>query len=129
VLVVRYIKRAVGAERETRRAVRGLTRLFDRAGEAVRENDKRPRRLAVGQRLEDDVVAALRERRAVPRAVESDECAAAIGLRELLRVVKQRSFGAQWPGKAAIGARLSAQSPTVFPSPPYSGASTSFPWY
>ena len=39
--------------------------------------------LAVEQRLENDVVAALWPRRAVPRAMESDEGAALVSLREL----------------------------------------------
>ena len=39
------------------------------------------------------------------------------------------SLGAQWPGKAATGPLRLAQRPTALPpSPPYSGASTSFFW-
>ena len=59
------------------------------------------------KRLEHDVIAALRQRRAIPGAVEGDERPAAIGCREMRRRHRSPwSLGAQCPGKAATGGLL-----------------------
>src|SRR5690348_3622106 len=65
--------------------MRRAVRLLQRAREAVSEDLVlvHPRGLSVLERNEDDVVAALRPWRAIPRAVERDERAALIVLREL----------------------------------------------
>ncbi len=54
------------------------------------EDDVGSGRFALGHWLEDDVIAALRQRRAVPRPVESDERAVAIGLGKLGAVIDQQ---------------------------------------
>ncbi len=69
------------------RPMRRLPGLLDGAGEAVGEHDERTRWLAVVERLEHDIVAFLRKRRPVPRAMEGDEGAALVGVRELHAVV------------------------------------------
>src|SRR5271163_4364954 len=80
--------------------------------------------ILVGKRDGDDV--RVRVGRAVPRPVERDDGAAAIGRRETRPVIDSQIVGAQCPGKAATNACRCAQTPTVLPpSPPYSGASTS----
>ena len=55
-----------------------MARLFYGAGESIGENDIRPCGFAIGERLEDDVVAALRLGRTVPRPVERNESATLI---------------------------------------------------
>jgi hypothetical protein len=52
--------------REARRSERGAARILMRPGESIRENRVVTRLLAIGHRLEDYVIAALRQRRAVP---------------------------------------------------------------
>jgi hypothetical protein len=81
-LVVGNIKRAVGTDAETGRAERGLTGLFNGAGKAIGKDDEIARGLVVLERLKHDIKAALRLRRAIPRAVERDESAALIRRRE-----------------------------------------------
>src|SRR5882757_8718992 len=77
--------------------MRGLTRLFYCAGEAVSKDHVRSGSFAVGERLEHHVVAALRERRAVPRPMEGDECAPLVGRRELLSIINQEVIGRPMP--------------------------------
>ena len=67
------IKSPVRAHGETRRPERRLARLLHRAGKAVGKDNERSGGLAVGKRLEDHVIAVLRFRRAIPRAVKSNE--------------------------------------------------------
>src|SRR5438067_11696980 len=69
-LIVGYVERAIGPDRQSGRAMRRSTRLLIRPGEAVGEDDKGPGSFAVGERLEGDVVAPLRFRGAVPGPVE-----------------------------------------------------------
>jgi hypothetical protein len=73
---------------------------FSTSPKAVGENHKRPRGLPIGKRLEDDVIAALRVRRAVPRPVERDEGAAAIGRRESRPAIDSQIVGGpvSWEG-------------------------------
>lgn len=73
--------------------MRGASGLLVRARKAVREHDVAARRLAVGKWLKDDVVAALRSRRAVPRAVKGDEGATTIRPRELRALVDLEVVG------------------------------------
>ena len=80
--VVGDIKRAIRPDGEPRGPERGPAGLLHSAGEAVGEDHVGARGLAVGERLEHDIIAALGAGRAVPRAVEGDEGAAAIGRRE-----------------------------------------------
>ncbi len=74
VQVVRDIDGAVGALRESRGTKRSPTRLFDASGKSVREDDEFAGCLAIFHRLKHHVVSLLRRRRAIPRAVERDEC-------------------------------------------------------
>src|SRR6476646_6869521 len=57
--------------------------VFVGACEAIGKDDVIARHLAVGEWLENDIVSALWRRGAVPRAMEGDEGAALICLREL----------------------------------------------
>src|SRR5262249_56366862 len=98
-LVVGNIKCTVRSDGEARRAVRGLPGFFDRAGKSISEDDRRPGGLAVRQWLEHHVVAALGQRRAIPRAVEGDERTALVGSGELTPVIKQEVVGRPMPGK------------------------------
>src|SRR4029077_2868538 len=66
-LVVRYIKCAVRSDGEAGRAVHGQTGLFHGAGGSVGEHHERPRRLTLCQGLEHNIIAAVGERRAIPR--------------------------------------------------------------
>src|ERR1700679_2652327 len=61
---------------------------FHPACESVCKDFAPPRRVIPGQRLEDDIVAALRVRCPIPRPVEGDEYAVAVVLGELLLVVQ-----------------------------------------
>jgi len=81
-LVVGNIKRAVETDGETGRAERRLTGLFNGTRKAIGKDDEIARGLAVLERLKHDIKAALRLRRAIPRAVERDESAALIRRRE-----------------------------------------------
>src|SRR5579871_3950409 len=89
----------------------GPARLLDRTSEAVGEYDERPRRLAIGERLEHHVVAALGERRTVPRAVECDECASAVRVRKLPAAVDQEIVGRPVCRKPRNGATLVLTGP------------------
>ena len=64
--IVRYIKCAVGSHRQSRWPVRGLAGLLNRTGKSIGENHKWPRGFAVFERLEHNVVAALRVRGSIP---------------------------------------------------------------
>jgi hypothetical protein len=68
-------------------------------GGSIGENHVIAGLLAIGQWLEDHVIAALRQRRAVPGPVEGDERAAAIGLRKLAAVVNQHVIRRPVSGK------------------------------
>src|SRR5712664_3996162 len=74
VQVVRDIDGAVGALRESGGTKRSPTWLFDASGKSVREDDEFAGGLAILHRLKHHVVSILRRRRAIPRAVERDEC-------------------------------------------------------
>src|SRR6267378_2192039 len=89
VRIVRDVERAVASDGESCRAMRGAARLLHGAGKAVGEDLVLPRGLAAGERLEHHVVAALREWRSIPRAVECDESTSAVALRELAAVVER----------------------------------------
>src|ERR1700733_1494622 len=67
------------------------------SGKAVRENHKGARGLAVGKRLEDDVIPALGQGRSIPRPVERDEGAAAIAGRERRPVIDSQVVGGPVP--------------------------------
>ncbi len=73
--------------------MRGAAGLLHGAGKTVGEDLILPRGLAVRERLEHDVVALLRERRAIPRAMECDEGTAAVARRELTPVVEGQVIG------------------------------------
>src|ERR1700704_4488489 len=88
--VIGDIERTVRPDRETRWAMRGLPRVLVRARETVCEHDVFAGRLAVLQRLEHDVVAALRRWRAIPRAMERDECAALIAVRKRAALINRK---------------------------------------
>src|SRR5271166_6270804 len=88
--VVGDVEGAVGADCEAGRAMRGRSWLFNGACEAVGENLVALRRLAVLERLEDHVVALLRKRGAVPRAVERDKRAAAVVCGKLLSEIEHQ---------------------------------------
>ena len=85
-------------------------------------------RLAVLERDEHDAVAGLRQRRAIPRAVEREERSAGISRRRIafFAGTNASDIGAQCPGNAITGCVFAAQSPCLMPSPPYSGACTFF---
>src|SRR5262249_57557423 len=99
-----------------RRGVRGLSGFFDRAGKSISEDDERPGGLAVRQWLEHHVVAALGQRRAIPRAVEGDERTALVGSGELTPVIKQEVVGRPMPGKRRDGCSLVGTRPDRFPA-------------
>src|SRR5207249_753446 len=93
--VVGDVQRAVGAHRHAHRSMlrpRGIL-----LPEAVRERLIAPHRLAVLEGHERDAVTRLGERRAVPRAMERDERAAAIALRELRPRVERQAIGRPMP--------------------------------
>ncbi len=84
-LVVRDVEAAVRALGNARGPVSGVVGRHQRhlTGEAVGEDlVVAGRRLGAGEWDENDVVAALRQRRAVPRAVEDDERATLVACRE-----------------------------------------------
>src|SRR3954454_19239543 len=70
--------------------MRCLTRFFNCTCETISEDHEWARGLAIRQRLEHHIVAALGERRTVPRAMERDERAALVGRRKLMSVIKQQ---------------------------------------
>src|SRR5689334_5915519 len=70
-----------------------LAGLFDRSGETVCEDHKRPGGLAVCHRLEHHIIAALRFRRPVPGSMERDEGAAFVGGRELIALIDEHVVG------------------------------------
>src|SRR5262249_6522450 len=78
------VQRAVGALRDAIGAIGRLVRAprRGRPGEIVGEHLELSRRLPAGERLEGDVVAVLIGGRAVPGAVERDERAALVLLRQ-----------------------------------------------
>src|SRR5882757_57706 len=109
--VVADVERAVRPDGETRRTEGCAARLLVLAGESVGEHDIGSGCLAVGQRLEDDVVSALRQGRAVPRAVKGDEGAAAIAGRKLGAEIDRERVGRPMAGKSRDGAlALSAEA-------------------
>jgi len=65
---------AVAALRESGGTKRSATWLFDASGKSVREDDELAGCLAIFHRLKHHVVSFLRRRRAIPGAVERDEC-------------------------------------------------------
>src|SRR5215470_20334736 len=67
--------------------MRRLAGLLDRPSKTVREDDKRPGSLAVDQRLEHNIVAAMRFRCPVPRPVKRNEGAVLVSRRELAALV------------------------------------------
>src|SRR5258708_28352266 len=71
--VVRDKERAIWSDSEARRPERCTTRIFHAAGKAVGKDDIGPVYLAVGKRLEHDVVAALQPGSSVPGAMECDK--------------------------------------------------------
>src|SRR5581483_8279463 len=82
-LIIRGIQGAIRANGQARRTMRGLTRLLVGAREAVGEDHVRTCGFTVGERLEYQVVAALRKRRTIPGAVEGDERATVVSLGKL----------------------------------------------
>src|SRR5207247_10465376 len=93
--VVGDVQRAVGAHRHAHRSMlrpRGIL-----LPEAVRERLIAPHRLAVLEGHERDAVTRLGERRAVPRAMERDERAAAIALRDLRLRLDRPAIGRPMP--------------------------------
>src|SRR5712671_5510348 len=82
-----------------------LRRRHQGAGDkTVRKNLELSRRIATGERHEDDVVARLRKWRPIPRAVKCNEDTAAISRRERLPVVKRQIV---WrPVRGETGDRL-----------------------
>src|SRR5947207_13763857 len=87
--VVGDIQRSVRPHRYAHRPVFGPSGVL--LPEAVRERLVAAHRLAVLERHERHPVARLRQRRAVPGAVNRDECAAAIALGELCPSVERQA--------------------------------------
>src|SRR5260221_131984 len=98
--------RAVWRRGKAGRAQGGAAGVLIGAGEAVGEDDEVARDLALGEGLEDDVVAVLRQRRAVPGAVEGDEGASLIGLGEGRAVIDQEIVRRPVPGEGRDGRLL-----------------------
>src|ERR1700757_192231 len=92
-LIVGDIQCTVRPNRQPGRAMCRLARLLDRSSETVREHDKGPGSLAVGQWLEHDIVAPLRFRRTVPGSMECNEGAVFIGRWELVTLIDQHVVG------------------------------------
>ena len=86
--------------------MRRLPRVLVRTREAVREHDVFAGRLAIHQGLEHDVVAALRRWRAIPRAMERDECAALIAVRTRAALINRKIVRRPMPGKGGDGCIL-----------------------
>src|SRR5207253_4784526 len=114
--VVRDVQRAVRPDRDSRRPVRSLTRFLHRAGEAVSEDLVVAGGLAAGEGLKHHVVAALRERRPVPRSVECDERTLAIAGRELTAVIENEVVGRPVRGEDREGAALLRTRPDGLPA-------------
>src|SRR5580704_1946524 len=85
--IIGYVERSIWPNRKSGGTMRRLVRRFHRTRKAVREDFALAGCLAASHRLKHDVVAALRIRRAVPRAMKRDEHAIAIALRKLIPVV------------------------------------------
>src|SRR6516165_3092720 len=98
--IVRNVKRPVWSHRQSGWPVRGLARLFHRAGKAVGEDDERPGGLTVGERLKHHVIAALRLGGAIPRAVESNKGAALITGGKRLAGIDQKIVRRPMAGKS-----------------------------
>src|SRR5436190_5265875 len=81
--IIRDVQRAVGPLGEAYRAVLGLESVGERLVTASRH--------AVRERHEHDAVPRLRQRRAVPRAVERDERAAPVARRELVTRIEDEA--------------------------------------
>src|SRR5437667_6224398 len=79
-LAVGNVQRPIRTLSHTIRTSRGIIGSHERrlSGEAIGENFKVTRRLATRERLERNVVAFHRHRRAIPRTVEGDKCAITI---------------------------------------------------
>src|SRR5262249_9245150 len=92
-LVVGDVKRAVRPDCHAGGAVRCPSRILERAGETVGEDYVVTGSFAIGQRLEDDVVASLRSWCAIPRAMEGDEGASLVSLRKLRGIVDLEIVG------------------------------------
>ena len=73
--------------------MRGSTRILVFAREPIGKDDVIARSLAIRQRLENDIVSALRSGRPVPRAVEGDEGTPLVCLRELRALVDLEIVG------------------------------------
>src|SRR6185312_308272 len=97
--VVGDIQRSVGTHRETRGTMRGLVGRSLRPGEPIGEYLALAGRLAAGQSLIDDVVASLRIRRPIPRAVECNEYAVAVVGWKFLLVVERHAVRRPMRGK------------------------------
>jgi hypothetical protein len=102
--VVRYKERAIWSDDEPRRPERRTTGIFLCAGKAVGKDDVGPVCFAIGEWLEQDIIASLRPGGSVPGAVERDEGTALIGfwegLAEIdLQVVRRPMSGKErdWP--------------------------------
>src|SRR6185312_3588213 len=91
--VIGDVKRAAGPYGQSCRAMRRRARVFLSSGEAVSKYLALPRGRAVGEWLKHYVVALLRKRRAIPRAVEGDEYAAVVALGELLATIDRQIQG------------------------------------
>src|SRR5207245_2284152 len=111
VRIVRDVECAVGSDGDSCGPVRGPTRLLHGAGKAIGEDLVLPGGLALRERLEHHVVAALREWRSIPRAVECDERTSAIALRELIAVVEREVIGRPVAGEDRDRASLLRTDP------------------
>ena len=115
VRVVRDVECAVRPNRESRRPVRRPARSLERTGEAVGEDHVWPCGLTIREWLEHHVVAALGERRPVPRAVEGDERPAPVGRRELLTIIEHEVVGRPVGGEGRDRASLLSAQPDFLP--------------
>src|ERR1700722_6823888 len=91
--VVRDKERAIWSDNETRRPERCTTGIFLGASKAVGKDDVGPVCLAIGEWLEQDVVASLRPGGSIPGAVERDEGTALIGFWEGLAEIELQIVG------------------------------------
>src|SRR3984893_2369643 len=86
-------ERAVWGDGQTRRPERRATGIFRGAGKAIGKDDIVALCFCIGERLEYDIVPALRPGSSVPGAVERDESAALIGFREAIAEVDLHVVG------------------------------------
>jgi hypothetical protein len=102
--VIGHAQYAIGAFSQAGWPERRSARISIRPSKAIRKDNKGTGRVTISHWLENDIVALLSKRRAIPGSVKGDERAASIPCRKLRAMVDREVIGCPMAGKSGYGA-------------------------